>query len=242
MPIKALYSLADIDILYEDEYLIVIDKPAGMPCVKDLSGNPDCLSCLSTRFPRIKPVHRLDTGTGGVMVFGIQDGATARLSAEVTQHDVFVKRYLCLLPSPPPLSEGRLEHDIFHDRRINKGFAVAAKDKKRAGVKHASLSYRVLSVNPTSGITAVGVTLHTGRTHQIRVQFSAIGLPLLGDGKYGSTIKAPFPALWSYSLGFPHPMYANTDGSASVTIQRSSLPDIQTFPWNTFGEQVYESF
>ena len=114
---------------------------------------------------------------------------------------------------------------LFHDKQKNKAFVT---DGKRKGSKEAVMDYRVLASLP-DGHTLVLVRLHTGRTHQIRVQFASRGLPLVGDGKYGSREKAPFIGLWAYRLTFPHPI-TGKEISASV------CPAPEMMPWKLFSD------
>ena len=108
------------------------------------------------------------------------------------------KEYLAVLGARPKDDSGEFFDLLFHDRFKNKTYVVS---KERKGVKKASLSYRVVA--EADGLCLVHVRLHTGRTHQIRVQFASRGMPLVGDGKYGSRKNAASPALWSYALTLP---------------------------------------
>lgn len=213
-----------IEILYKDRDLIVCKKPAGVPSQPDLSGAEDLLTALSKDYKSVRLVHRLDTPTGGVMVFGLSQKATAGLCALVQDHELFCKEYLAVLPKSPESDEGTFRDLLFHDKRTNKSFVV---DKARKGSKEAVLEYRVIARNEDGHALAL-VRLHTGRTHQIRVQFASRGLPLVGDGKYGSREKCPFIGLWAYRLAFPHPI----NGKEIVA---SSEPDTALAPWNFNG-------
>ena len=115
---------------------------------------------------------------------------------------------------------------LWHDRAKNKSFVVS---RKRAGVKEASCSWELLATAEYDGqpVSLILVRLHTGRTHQIRVQFGSRGFPLIGDRKYGGRISAPSPSLWSAGISFPHP--EGKSGAVSVT---SAPPAV--FPWNLF--------
>lgn len=212
-------------ILYKDADLLVTVKSAGMPSQPDTTGQGDLLTTLQEEYPSVSLIHRLDTPTGGVMVFGLTSKATARLCALVQDHDRFCKEYLAVVSSPLSEAEGRLTDFLFHDRQKNKAYVT---DGKRKGSKEAVLDYRVLA-SLTDGHTLVLVRLHTGRTHQIRVQFASRGLPLVGDGKYGSREKVPFIGLWAYRLTFPHPI---TGKKISV----SACPDLEIAPWGLFSD------
>ncbi len=215
----------DIQILYQDRDLLLCRKPAGIPSQPDPSGQPDLLSALRETYKPASLIHRLDTPTGGVMVFGLTPKATAKLCTLVQDHDLFQKEYLAVLSTPPAEPEGRLRDFLYHDKRANKAFVV---NGDRKGSKEAVLDYRVLATD-MQGHTLVLVRLHTGRTHQIRVQFASRGLPLAGDGKYGSRVKCPYIGLWAYSLTFPHP----TTGK-NITVQ--ALPDTEAVPWCCFKD------
>ena len=212
-------------LLYKDADLLVAVKLAGVPSQPDTTGQGDLLTTLQEEYPSVSLIHRLDTPTGGVMVFGLTSKATARLCALVQDHDRFCKEYLAVVSSPLSEAEGRLTDFLFHDRQKNKAYVT---DGKRKGSKEAVLDYRVLASLP-DGHTLVLVRLHTGRTHQIRVQFASRGLPLVGDGKYGSREKVPFIGLWACRLTFPHPI---TGKEVSV----STYPDPEEMPWSLFSD------
>ena len=217
----------DVQILYRDRHLLLVRKPAGIPSQPDPSGQKDLLTELQGDHPTASLIHRLDTPTGGVMVFGLTPKATAKLCALVQDHSLFRKEYLAVLSSPPSEAAGRLTDYLFHDKQKNKAFVT---DGGRKGSKEAVLDYRVLSTHP-DGHTLVLVRLHTGRTHQIRVQFASRGLPLVGDGKYGSREKAPYIGLWAFRLTFPHPM-------TGKEMTAATLPDIEALPWSLFHGEI----
>ena len=217
----------DVQILYQDRDLLLVRKPAGIPSQPDPSGQKDLLTELQEDHPTASLIHRLDTPTGGVMVFGLTSKATAKLCSLVQDHSQFRKEYLAVLSSPPPEAEGRLTDYLFHDKQKNKSFVT---DGGRKGSKEAVLDYRVLSSHP-DGHTLVLVRLHTGRTHQIRVQLASRGLPLMGDGKYGSREKAPYIGLWAFKLTFPHPM-------TGKELTAAAIPDTEAFPWSLFHGEI----
>ena len=216
-----------ISVLYRDRDLIMIRKPAGIPSQPDPSGQYDLLTALKLEYPAASLIHRLDTPTGGVMVFGLTPKATAKLCTLVQDHTSFCKEYLAVLSSPPFMNEGQLTDYLFHDKQKNRAFVA---DGKRKGCKEAVLDYRVLSTLP-DGHTLILVRLSTGRTHQIRVQFASRGFPLVGDGKYGSREKAPYIGLWAYRLTFPHPV-------TGKELTASAIPDTDIMPWCLFQDQI----
>ena len=186
-----------IQILFQDKALLVCLKPPGL---LSQNGPGETLPELLERETgqAVFPVHRLDRGVGGVMVYAKTSRAAAALSAAI-QNGSFQKEYLCIVRGRPREDSGVYKDLLIHDRARNKSFVV---QRMRGGVKEASLEYRVLAER--EGMSLVWVRLHTGRTHQIRVQFASRGTPLLGDGKYGG--GSGLIALWSYRLVFPHPV------------------------------------
>ena len=186
-----------IEILYQDGALLVCVKPAGVPSEGMGEEALPVLLSRQTGGP-VFPVHRLDQAASGLMVLARSREAAAALSAAVAEGRM-EKEYFALLSGAPEPPEGRMEDLLFKDARRGKVFVVKS---LRKGVRPAALTYRVLQ---RQGETAlVQVALETGRTHQIRVQFASRGMPLLGDGKYGSRIKGGL-MLWSCRLVFPHP-------------------------------------
>ena len=186
-----------IDILYQDNDIIVCLKPAGL--LSEGEGPESLLTVLADQCGgAMFPVHRLDRGAAGLMVFARHAKAAAALSRAV-QEKQLKKEYFALIAGTPAEKEGEMTDFLFKDSRKGKVFAVK---RPRKGVREARLTYRVLWTDGDT--TLVRVALDTGRTHQIRVQFSSRGMPLHGDGKYGSRVKGDL-ALFSCALGFPHP-------------------------------------
>ncbi|MBE6677390.1 MAG: RluA family pseudouridine synthase [Ruminococcaceae bacterium] len=186
-------------VLFDDKDFVVCIKPAGL---LSEDGDGALPQILRERLDcDIFPVHRLDRGTGGLMVYAKSSSAAAKLSSAITEGK-FIKRYLTVVRGIPDADEAVLKDLLYHDRRKNKSFVVK---HSRAGVKEASLYYKLLSTVNHNGaqLSLLDVQLHTGRTHQIRVQFSSRRLPLYGDGKYGGRTEKEGMALWSYSLSFP---------------------------------------
>ena len=177
-------------ILHCDRDLAVCIKPVGMDSEAEV---PEALK--TELGGDIFPIHRLDKNVGGVMVYARTKSAAATLSKAV-QEGSMVKEYVALVHGTPP-ETGDWEDLLFKDSRKNKVFVVK---KERKGVKFARLEYRTLRRGVQS---LVHIRLHTGRSHQIRVQFASRGFPLVGDHKYGSRDNATAPMLFSCRIRFP---------------------------------------
>ena len=178
-----------MELLFSDEQIVVCVKPVGLDSEH---GVPEALAAQlgGTFFP----IHRLDANVGGVMVFARTRQAAAALS-QMVQEGSLVKEYVALVHGTPPES-GDWQDLLFKDIRKNKVFPVK---RERKGVKKARLEFVRLRAGE---ISAVRIRLHTGRSHQIRVQFSSRGYPLVGDHKYGSRDEATAPMLFSCCLRF----------------------------------------
>ena len=177
-------------ILHCDRDLAVCIKPVGMDSEAEV---PEALK--TELGGDIFPIHRLDKNVGGVMVYARTKSAAATLSKAV-QEGSMIKEYVALVHGTPP-ETGDWEDLLFKDSRKNKVFVVK---KERKGVKFARLEYRTLRRGAQS---LVHIRLHTGRSHQIRVQFASRGFPLVGDHKYGSRDNATAPMLFSCRIRFP---------------------------------------
>lgn len=177
-------------ILYSDHGIVACIKPVGLDSEAAL---PAALK--ESIGGEIFPIHRLDKNVGGVMVFARTKQAAAALSKAV-QDGAMVKEYVAMVHGTPPES-GDWEDFLFKDSRKNKVFAVK---KERKGVKYARLEFQRLTAGERS---LVHIRLHTGRSHQIRVQFSSRSFPLVGDHKYGSRDTAAAPMLFSCRITLP---------------------------------------
>ena len=175
-----------MEILYSDRDLYVIVKPVGMDSEHEV---PAALEGETF------PIHRLDKNVGGVMVYARTRQAAAALSKAV-QEGAMTKEYVAMVHGTPP-ENGDWEDFLFKDSRKNKVFAVK---KERKGVKYARLEFDRLKDGDPS---LVHIRLHTGRSHQIRVQFASRGFPLVGDHKYGSRDEKKEPMLFSRRITFP---------------------------------------
>lgn len=179
-----------MEILYHDNDLAVCIKPVGLDSETQV---PTALK--EALGGEIFAVHRLDRNVGGVMVYARNKAAAATLSRSI-QEGAMVKEYVARVHGIPP-EEGDWEDLLWKDSSKNKVFVVK---RMRGGVKKARLEFRRLSVGETS---LVRIRLHTGRSHQIRVQFSSRGFPLVGDHKYGSRAAETAPRLYSCKITFP---------------------------------------
>lgn len=189
--LEILYSDAAIAVIVKPEGLISEEGPIGrsvLPALREVLGTDD-----------IYPVHRLDRETGGVMVYARTKYAAASLMRAFAAGRI-EKTYLALVHGLPDPAEGVFEDLLFRDKRKNKSYVVS---RERRGVRRASLSYRTLSEK--DGLALVQIRLHTGRTHQIRVQFASRRMPLLGDGRYGAADGVSQLGLFACRLVFIHP-------------------------------------
>ena len=219
--------MSDLTILYEDAHLVICLKPPGV--LSEDSEKGRCMPALLREHYRaqgkndyIATVHRLDKIVGGVMVFSRRRQVTGKLTAAIARHEI-TKEYLAVLRGHPEKAEDTLTDLLFRDAAHNKSYVVR---RMRKGVREARLSYREIA--RTEALSLVRIQLHTGRTHQIRVQFASRGLPLLGDIRYGSRDERCTAALWSYRLALRHPV-------TGKTVDVSALPP-EGYPWQLFGE------
>ena len=200
----------ELKILHEDNHIIVVLKPQGVPSCGDESGDENMLDAVKEyiRTAYGKPgnvyvglVHRLDRPTGGVMVFAKTSKAAARLSEQMRSGD-FEKKYLAVLSAMPKEPQGKLVNYLKKNAVNNMVYLCPPTTE---GAKMASLEYRV--AEEKGGCALAEIKLHTGRSHQIRVQMAGIGCPLVGDMRYGGErVKKGNLALWAYSLTFTHPV------------------------------------
>ena len=187
----------DMEIIYSDKRIVVAIKPAGILSTDEPGGMPALLrNALNTEC--IRTVHRLDAQVSGLMVFARSAKASSLLSRQIREGQ-FHKSYLAVVRGAPP--ECGTLHDLLGRDKMRRITYVA--DAPGPDVREALLTYRV--VDCCEGYSLVSISLQTGRTHQIRVQFASRGWPLVGDRKYGTGTDDLPIALWSSSLSFSHP-------------------------------------
>jgi len=180
-----------MEILFEDKNLIICVKPVGLDSEKEM------VDAIKEKYSgEIYTVHRLDKNVGGVMVYARNKHTAALLSKHI-QDGNMIKEYVAMVHGTPDLN-GDWEDLLWKDSTKNKVFVVK---RERKGVKKARLEYTCLLQNNPS---IVKIRLHTGRSHQIRVQFASRGFPLIGDHKYGSRDSSSNPMLFSCCITFPY--------------------------------------
>ncbi len=225
----------ELVILYEDNHLIVVLKPQNVACCPDESGDDNLFDCVKRYLKEkyAKPgnvflglVHRLDRPTGGVMVYAKTSKAAGRLSQQL-RGGGFEKRYLAVLCGILTRKKGTLENYL-RKNTVNNTVYVCTQTEE--GARFASLDYEILQEE--RGLSLAEIKLHTGRTHQIRVQTAAVNAPVYGDMRYGGerAVKGRL-ALWAYSLSFPHPV-------TGEKLRFMAEPPLTEAPWKLFDVRV----
>lgn len=214
-----------MNVIYEDNHLLVVLKPYGVPSQADESGDEDmltlCKAYIGEKYNKpgnvyLGLVHRLDRPTSGVMVFARTSKAAARISKQI-QSGAFEKTYLAVLTGALPQGEGTLWHYLTKDTQA---YIAHVSDKPSPDSKKAGLEYTVL--DSCDGLQLVRIKLLTGRFHQIRAQFAALGASVYGDMKYGAcNIKAPL-ALFASDVSLDHP-------TTGERLRFSATPDFHPF-------------
>lgn len=203
-------EIGELKVLYEDNHIIVVEKPVNIPSQGDKTGDEDMLTIIKKYLKEKynKPgdvylglVHRLDRPTGGVMVFAKTSKAASRLSEQVREK-VFCKKYLAIVDGKMETEKGTFKDFLLKNEKTNTSKVVSEGTKN---AKEAVLDYEVIQYNDEINMSLVKVVLHTGRHHQIRVQFSSRNHSLSGDQKYGTRGRGKGLALWAYYLSFDHP-------------------------------------
>ncbi len=204
-------------LLYKDKYCAVAQKEQGVIC-EDTSENSVPAILRKELGIDTFPVHRIDKVAGGALLLGLSPSAAEKLRSAG-----FDKEYLFITVGVPEEKQGEYRDLLYHDTRTNKSFIVK---RPRKGVREAVLQYNVIAEK--DGLSLVKAKMITGRTHQIRLQFSSRKTPLYGDRRYGGT--GDETALWSYKLTF-------FSGGKEHTV--CSLPP-QKYPWTLFTQEVLE--
>lgn len=215
-----------MDIIYEDARILVCIKPAGVVSAGDEAGGMvDLLRKeLSDEHACVRSVHRLDAQVSGLMVFARSQAAASILSGQVRTHE-FEKEYLAVVHGRFEESAGQMEDLLWYNRSLRRSRVMPGPGKD---VKRALLSYEALGYREERDASLVRIRLHTGRTHQIRVQFASRSHALLGDRKYGAGEQDGCRiALWSYKLSFLHPQ-------SGQPVTFSAAPPEES-PWNLFN-------
>ena len=198
-------------VFFEDNHIIVVEKPVNIPSQGDKTGDEDMLTIVKKYIKEkynkpgdvyIGLVHRLDRPTGGIMVFARTSKAASRLSEQIRNNQIH-KKYLCIVDGKMEKDSGTMKDYLLKTEKTNTS-RVVKKGTKNA--KEAILDYEVLKYNDEINMSLIKVDLHTGRHHQIRVQFASRGHSLSGDQKYGTRGRGKGLALWAYSLSFIHPV------------------------------------
>ena len=209
----------DIEILFEDGDILVINKPVGILSEDSQKGEKGIITYLQNENRKdLHLLHRLDREVGGVMVFAKNKKSASILSTDIA-NGKFYKSYLAVTDGIPESDEGVYKDLLFKDSKKNRSFVV---NRMRKGVREASLEYVILKKSEKNAL--VRVLLHTGRTHQIRVQFSSRKTPLTGDGRYGSKARDCRIALYSHKIAFNHPR-------TKEMVEFISNPDFSVYPW-----------
>lgn len=223
----------EVNVLFEDNHLLLVEKPINIPVQADRSEDRDLLNILkeNIKVRDEKPgnvylglVHRLDRPVGGVMVFAKTSKSASRLSDMLRRH-VIERKYVAVVHGTPKKKQGQLIHYLVKDSRTNKVSVVAATHSEG---KKAVLDYEVIATH--KGFSLLSVQLHTGRPHQIRVQLSTMGHPIFGDQKYGEKVNRPGQqlALWAHQIGFEHPV-------RKEPLSVNSIPPHE-HPWNMWED------
>ncbi|MBO7251994.1 MAG: RluA family pseudouridine synthase [Oscillospiraceae bacterium] len=189
-----------MEILYHDEHILVCIKPARVLSTDEPGGLPDLLrEALGEPDADIRTVHRLDRVVSGVMVLARNGKAASELSRQIRE-DTFQKEYLAVVHGSPEKDAATLTDLLYRDKARKMTMVTQTPAK---GVQEAILDYEVL--RRVQGLSRVRILLRTGRTHQIRVQFSSREMPLVGERKYAQIEDPCEIALWSHKIGFTHP-------------------------------------
>ena len=215
-----------MNIIYYDNNIIVCIKPAGVISTDEEGGMPQLLrEALGDENADIRAVHRLDQVVSGLMVYAQSNAAASELSRQIRCGE-FHKSYLAVVHGVPEERKGRFEDILLRSKEKRKTFVI---NKPARGAQNAILDYELLGSNGERSLVAI--ELITGRTHQIRAQFSHRRLPLLGDRKYGAGEDNCRIALWSYSLSFLNP---ETGKRMNFRVKPP-----REYPWSDFDASLF---
>ena len=214
-----------MELLYVDDNIVLAVKPSRVLSTDEPGGMPELVrQALGDANADVRTVHRLDRVVSGLMVLARNSKAASELSRQIREEE-FEKEYRAVVHGAPDIDTGTFVDLLLRDKRERKTYIVAEPAK---GVQEAILDYQVLS--KSSEMTMVSIHLVTGRTHQIRAQFSGRGLPLVGDRKYSLLEDECEIALWSHRLSFYHPI--------SGEKMEFSVEPPREFPWNCFADII----
>ena len=214
-----------MELLYVDDNIVLAVKPPRVLSTDEPGGMPELVrQALGDADADVRTVHRLDRVVSGLMVLARNSKAASELSRQIREGE-FEKEYRAVVHGAPDIDTGTFVDLLLRDKRERKTYIVAEPAK---GVQEAILDYQVLS--KSSEMTMVSIHLVTGRTHQIRAQFSGRGLPLVGDRKYSLLEDECEIALWSHRLSFYHPI--------SGEKMEFSVEPPREFPWNCFADII----
>lgn len=235
-----------LNILYENKNVIAVVKPHGVLSQIGVGGKDEenMLEAVCSYIGgEAGLLHRLDRPTGGIMVFSKNKNSEGRLSAALSDKEICTKEYLAVVSGRPDADEGEMRDLLFKDARAGKSFVVSS---PRKGAKEALLYYKVLgsAMGEQGELSLVKIRLGTGRTHQIRAQFSSRQMPVVGDGKYGSRerVRGDFEngispkdaiALFAFRLSLD-------TSDAKFDVLR--LPDEKIYPFSLFSSLLNEIF
>lgn len=218
-------------IIHKEKNFVICTKAPGVSSQASSDGKKTMIDLIATDLgispADVHPVHRLDNPVGGTMVYAITKEGAGKLG-KLASENRMQKHYLAVICGNPPDKEGIFKDLLFKDSSKNKSYVVK---RMRKGVKEASLEYQTLATAEYEGNTysLVKILLHTGRTHQIRVQFASRKMPLVGDRRYGSGKDGMPLGLWSFSLDFANPFDDNKE------VHYETLPDKNNLPWSIFS-------
>lgn len=217
-----------MDFIYQDSSIIICTKPAGVLSTDEPGGMPELVrAALGDQSACVRTVHRLDRVVSGLMILARSTQAASALSQQIREHS-FEKEYLAVIHGQPPEETGTLTDLLLRCKFEGKTYVVHHLEK---GVQEAILDYETLAVR--SALSLVKIQLKTGRTHQIRAQFSDRELPLVGDRKYSLRSDDCNIALWSYRLCFKHP--------DTGKLMEFVLAPPAIYPWTIFSDSFKNS-